>query len=165
MGDVSISNALRTPKVSAHFASGAHGERTLDPRLSINPRYVGTDHYGRPAHPDTQNILTANHDPRKIMSVEEHVVRPHYHRFLNTRGIHGESEYFTPVQSTADTMGMKRNESMNKNGSYIYPGPATRFQGRGISNSNMFADGYDQMRTNKALLKTYRTDRLSQSGM
>jgi hypothetical protein len=159
MGDYSISNALRTPKVSAHFASSAQAERDQDPRLSINPEYVGTDHNGRPAHPNTQNILTVNHDPRKLMSLEEQVMRPDYSNFLNIRGIYGETEYFTPVQSTSDTLGARRNESMNKNGSYRFPGPESGFMGRGNDHY------YDQMRLGSALQRVNRTARLSQSGM
>jgi hypothetical protein len=166
MAEVSITNALRTPKVSAQFAPNASSERFQDQRLVIKPQWLRQDGYGRQVGYHTQNVLTAGaHHPLARMLIES-AQRPAYSPTLNTQGISGDEQYYGNSFGRADTLGVNRGQAFQMYGEYSVPGP-TNFIPHELSSTERDDDAFkhERVRMERALRRRYEFNRYSQSGM
>lgn len=110
MSGLSLSAALRVPKVSAEYAVNAYTESLSD----VCPTWNSQDNYGRQVPYHSYNVLKGGcHNPSARMDIET-FLRPNYHPYLNVPGMdqdfvntgnHGSSF------GGYDTMGTRRDEA------------------------------------------------------
>jgi len=121
---LSITKALRIPKVSSDLASNVASERFQDPRFNVCPTWNGQDNLGRGVSYYSYDSLSAGcHDPSQRIEIEN-ALRPNYHPYLDTNGIDGESQqYASSFGGRYDTMGMNRDQAFKMNARYGNVGP------------------------------------------
>ena len=140
MAEVSITSALRVPKVYSGYAENVATERFQDHAFSVCPQWTGQDNLGREVPYFSENNLAAGcHDPSARMDIENDL-RPSYHPYLNVQdGISGDT---TSSFGGYDTLGVRRDESFrfpsSGNGQTQRVQGGRRAQGGRVSNGSKF---------------------------
>lgn len=121
---LSITKALRVPKVSAQYAANAESERFQDPRFNVCPVWNGQDNLGRGVSYYSFDSVTAGcHSAEQRIDIEN-ALRPNYHPYLNTDGIDADSQqYASSFGGRYDTMGVNRDQAFKLNARYGNVGP------------------------------------------
>lgn len=121
---LSITKALRVPKVSAEYAANADSERFQDPRFNVCPVWNGQDNLGRGVSYYSYDTLTAGcHDASQRIDIEN-ALRPDYHPYLNTGGIDADDQqYGSSFGGRYDTFGLNRDQAYRMNAEYGNMGP------------------------------------------
>jgi len=89
MSTVSLTAAIKTPKVTTGLASNLQSERSLNQNYIINPNRALYDDYVREANIDSIDALTVGYDPMYRIDVEDSL-RPQYSEYLDVpQGIQG----------------------------------------------------------------------------
>ena len=119
MSAISITKALRVPKVSQQYVNNVYSERFQDPRFNVCPVWNGQDNLGREVGYYTFNNLTNGcNDPMQRIEIENNL-RPNYHPYLNTEGIDAEDQqYSSSFGGRYDTAGIRRDEAYRMNAEY-----------------------------------------------
>jgi len=165
MADVSISKALRIPKVSTAFAPNAESERFQDPRFSVCPAWNSQDNLGRNVSYFSFNSLTAGcHDPMQRIVVEN-FLRPSYHPYLNAQGISEDEYSFGSSFGGYDTAGVRRDEAYHNYGDYQIPGPTKDLGSYMSPTATSFEFQRERDRQNRALRRVFEYNRYQNSGM
>ncbi len=125
---ISLTGALRTPKVTTGLAPNLQSMRQLYPSEIINQNRDLYDIYGRPSRIDSINSRTSGTDP--LYDIENgNRLRPQYSYYLNLpealdQTPSDNTQMPSRMQSLArDTMGVQRDQAFNMNPAYRIVGP------------------------------------------
>ncbi len=150
MANISLTAAIRVPKVNTGLASNADSERRINLDYIVCPRRGLYDTYGRgPVGIDSIDTLTANgcHDPMYRIELENEVYRPQWGYYLNVpQGMEG-GQVGGPSRynlSRADTLGMYRDQFLGYDGTYKVNTPL-RPQFAGNKDDAMFYADMERM--------------------
>lgn len=165
--DVSISAAIRTPRVDAGLGYNALSQRTLEKHYRVAPSPIVTedgqvqDQYGRLTSHRAHPVVTAGQNPSYIMQVESDL-RPSVAASLPTYQGHnpGTTHRFSADHPESfggyDTAGVNRDIATGHGGHYGVPYSAPQ----GISKEE-----WERQRQRLLMQRKYNADRFSSSGM
>lgn len=114
MAGISLTSAIKVPKVSAEFAANAQTDSLHD----VCPVWNHQDNFGRTVPYQSMKVLKGGcHDPSARMDIEMDL-RPSYHPYLNLPGL---DQDFTKLNTRTqnygssaggyDTLGVRRDEA------------------------------------------------------